>query len=138
LVTSRSATAQQLRDLARLRRVRDRIDRKYAQRLPAPGGGGDRGDAAVRGQTGDPTGQEASSAAHPARASLTAMDLTMHTGFLPHEDPDASLAFWRDSLGFEVRNDIGYGWLRWITVGPADPDHHDVVFLHTLSLMLSL
>jgi hypothetical protein len=119
-VTSRPAAAQQLRDLARLRRVRDRIDREYAQRLPAPGGGRDRGDAAVRGQTGDQTRQESRSTAHPAAASLTAMDLTMHTSFLPHEDPDASLAFWRDSLGFEVRNDIGHGGLRWITVGPAD------------------
>ena len=44
----------------------------------------------------------------------------MHTSFLPHEDPDASLAFWRDSLGFDVRNDIGHGGLRWITVGSAD------------------
>jgi catechol 2,3-dioxygenase-like lactoylglutathione lyase family enzyme len=48
------------------------------------------------------------------------MDLTIHTTFLPHEDPDASLAFWRDTLGFEVRNDVGSGKTRWITVGPAD------------------
>ena len=47
------------------------------------------------------------------------MDLTIHASFLPHEDPDASLAFWRDSLGFEVRNDVGNGKMRWITVGPA-------------------
>jgi hypothetical protein len=41
--------------------------------------------------------------------------------FLPHEDPEASLlAFWRDTLGFEVRNDVGYGKLCWITLGPAD------------------
>jgi uncharacterized glyoxalase superfamily protein PhnB len=51
---------------------------------------------------------------------MTAMDLTIHTTFLPHDDPDASLAFWRDTLGFEVRNDVGYGGMRWITVGPAD------------------
>ena len=48
------------------------------------------------------------------------MDLTIHTSFLPHDDPDASLAFWRDTLGFEVRTDVGYGKLRWITVGPPD------------------
>ncbi|MDX6432709.1 MAG: hypothetical protein QOE54_5075 [Streptosporangiaceae bacterium] len=48
------------------------------------------------------------------------MDLTIHTTFLPHDDPDASLAFYRDTLGFEVRNDVGYGKMRWITVGPAD------------------
>jgi uncharacterized glyoxalase superfamily protein PhnB len=47
------------------------------------------------------------------------MDITIHASFLPHEDPDASLAFYRDSLGFEVRNDVGYSGMRWITVGPA-------------------
>ncbi|TMD61691.1 MAG: VOC family protein [Chloroflexi bacterium] len=48
------------------------------------------------------------------------MDITIHMTFLPHDDPDASLAFYRDTLGFEVRNDVGYGGKRWITVGPAD------------------
>ncbi|MFJ1881969.1 VOC family protein [Streptomyces sp. NPDC088137] len=48
------------------------------------------------------------------------MDLTIHTSFLPHVDPDASLAFYRDILGFEIRNDVGFGGMRWITVGPAD------------------
>jgi catechol 2,3-dioxygenase-like lactoylglutathione lyase family enzyme len=47
------------------------------------------------------------------------MDLTIHATFLPHSDPDASLAFYRDVLGFEVRNDVGYNGMRWITVGPA-------------------
>ncbi len=51
---------------------------------------------------------------------MTAMDITIHTTFLPHDDPDASLAFYRDTLGFEVRNDVKYGGMRWITVGPAD------------------
>ncbi|KWV32937.1 MULTISPECIES: VOC family protein [Micromonospora] len=46
------------------------------------------------------------------------MDLTIDTCVLPHEDPDASLAFYRDVLGFEVRNDVGSGRMRWITVGP--------------------
>jgi predicted enzyme related to lactoylglutathione lyase len=51
------------------------------------------------------------------------MDLTIHWTFLPHDDPDASLAFYRDTLGFEVRNDVGYGGMRWITVGPpGQPD----------------
>jgi catechol 2,3-dioxygenase-like lactoylglutathione lyase family enzyme len=49
---------------------------------------------------------------------MTAMDITIHASFLPHSDPDASLAFYRDTLGFEVRNDVGYGEMRWITVGP--------------------
>jgi len=48
-----------------------------------------------------------------------AMDLSIHYAFLPHTDPDASLAFYRDLLGFEVRNDVGYGGMRWITVGPV-------------------
>ena len=47
------------------------------------------------------------------------MDITIHASFLPHEDPDASLAFYRDALGFEVRNDVGYNGMQWITVGPA-------------------
>jgi len=47
------------------------------------------------------------------------MDITINAAFLPHNDPDASLAFYRDTLGFEVRNDVGYGGMHWITVGPA-------------------
>ncbi|MGA8114511.1 MAG: VOC family protein [Actinocatenispora sp.] len=46
------------------------------------------------------------------------MDISIHASFLPHNDPDASLALYRDTLGFEVRNDVGYGGMRWITVGP--------------------
>ena len=46
------------------------------------------------------------------------MDITIHASFLPHDDPDASLAFFRDALGFEVRNDVEYGGMHWITVGP--------------------
>jgi len=51
---------------------------------------------------------------------MTAMDITIHTTSLPHDDPDASLAFYRDTLGFEVRSDVGKGRMRWITVGPAN------------------
>jgi catechol 2,3-dioxygenase-like lactoylglutathione lyase family enzyme len=47
------------------------------------------------------------------------MDITIHSSFLPHMDPEASLAFYRDTLGFEVRGDVGRGAMRWITVGPA-------------------
>lgn len=46
------------------------------------------------------------------------MNLSIHASFLPHGDAEASLAFYRDVLGFEVRNDVGYGGMRWITVGP--------------------
>lgn len=57
------------------------------------------------------------------------MDITIHYAFLPHTDPEASLEFWRDTLGFEVRNDVGYEGMRWITVGP--PGQPDVaVVLH--------
>ncbi|MFH8800773.1 VOC family protein [Streptomyces sp. NPDC017936] len=48
------------------------------------------------------------------------MDITLHTVSLPHDDPDAALAFYRDTLGFEVRSDVGQGAMRWITVGPVD------------------
>ncbi|MEU5718609.1 VOC family protein [Streptomyces sp. NPDC020403] len=47
------------------------------------------------------------------------MDITIHTSVLPHDDPEAALAFYRDILGFEVRSDVGSGAMRWITVGPA-------------------
>jgi catechol 2,3-dioxygenase-like lactoylglutathione lyase family enzyme len=48
------------------------------------------------------------------------MDLTIHWAFVPHDHPDASQAFYRDTLGFEVRNDVAYGGMRWIMAGPAD------------------
>ncbi|WP_208646750.1 VOC family protein [Micromonospora noduli] len=46
------------------------------------------------------------------------MDITIHSSFLPHTDPEASMVFYRDILGFEVRLDVGYEGMRWITVGP--------------------
>jgi catechol 2,3-dioxygenase-like lactoylglutathione lyase family enzyme len=55
------------------------------------------------------------------------MDITIHASFLPIDDPDASLAFYRDTLGFEVRNDVGKGKMRWITVGPADQPDTSIV-----------
>ncbi|MFC5288707.1 VOC family protein [Actinokineospora guangxiensis] len=51
------------------------------------------------------------------------MNLNIHAVFLPQDDPEAAIGFYRDALGFEVRNDVGYGGMRWITVGPAgQPD----------------
>jgi len=47
------------------------------------------------------------------------MDISIHASFLPHDDPEASLGFYRDLLGFELRNDVGYNGMRWLTVGPA-------------------
>jgi uncharacterized glyoxalase superfamily protein PhnB len=53
----------------------------------------------------------------------TAWNLRIHASFLPQDDPDAAIAFYRDTLGFEVRNDVGQGTMRWITVGPeGQPD----------------
>ena len=86
--------------------------------LPAGSGGADArpAEGGACGETGDQTDQESRSAGHGAATSLTAMDITI----LPHDDPDASLAFYRDTLGFEVRSDVASGGMRWITVGPAD------------------
>ncbi|QSB06798.1 VOC family protein [Natronoglycomyces albus] len=51
------------------------------------------------------------------------MDITIHTSFLPHDDAEAALEFYRGALGFEVRNDVGYNGMRWLTVGPVgQPD----------------
>ncbi|GAB2625629.1 glyoxalase [Paractinoplanes abujensis] len=55
------------------------------------------------------------------------MDLTIANTFLPADDPEASLAFWRDTMGFEVRNDVGYGDMRWITVGPPGQPQTSIV-----------
>ena len=55
------------------------------------------------------------------------MDITIHSSFLPHDDPEAALAFYRDTLGFEVRNDVEYGGLHWITVGPPDQPGTSIV-----------
>jgi uncharacterized glyoxalase superfamily protein PhnB len=55
------------------------------------------------------------------------MDITIHASFLPHNDPDASLAFYRDTLGFEVRQDVGHGGMRWITVGPPGQPNTAIV-----------
>ncbi|WP_347260597.1 VOC family protein [Rudaea sp.] len=55
------------------------------------------------------------------------MNITIHASFLPHNDAEASLAFYRDLLGFEVRNDVGYNGMRWITVGPRDQPGTSIV-----------
>jgi predicted enzyme related to lactoylglutathione lyase len=55
------------------------------------------------------------------------MDLNIHTTFLPQDDPDAALSFYRDVLGFELRHDVGYNGMRWLTVGPADQPDMSIV-----------
>jgi catechol 2,3-dioxygenase-like lactoylglutathione lyase family enzyme len=57
------------------------------------------------------------------------MEINIHSSFLPHDDPEESLAFYRDTLGFEVRLDVGKGKMRWITVGPPNqPDTSIVLY----------
>jgi uncharacterized glyoxalase superfamily protein PhnB len=55
------------------------------------------------------------------------MDISIHASFLPQDDPEAALAFYRDTLGFEVRNDVEYGGLHWITVAPPDQADTSIV-----------
>ena len=55
------------------------------------------------------------------------MDISINASFLPHSDPEQSLAFYRDALGFEVRKDVGYEDMRWITVGPAGRPDMNIV-----------
>jgi uncharacterized glyoxalase superfamily protein PhnB len=55
------------------------------------------------------------------------MDLRIHATFLPHNDPDVALAFYRDVLGFEVRTDVGYEGMRWVTVGPPGQPKINIV-----------
>ena len=60
---------------------------------------------------------------------MSAMDITIHSSLLPQDDPEAAVAFYRDTLGFEVRLDVEYGGLHWITVGPRDqPDTAIVLY----------
>ncbi len=57
------------------------------------------------------------------------MEISIHSSMLPHEDPGASIAFYRDTLGFEVRNDVEYGGMHWLTVGPPNqPDTSIVLY----------
>jgi predicted enzyme related to lactoylglutathione lyase len=57
------------------------------------------------------------------------MDITIHSSFLPHDDPETAKAFYRDTLGFEIRNEVGYNDMYWITVGPpGQPDTNIVLY----------
>ena len=58
---------------------------------------------------------------------MTPMDITIHTTFLPQDDPEAALGFYRDTLGFELRNDVGYEGMRWLTVGPPEQPSVNIV-----------
>ena len=92
------------------------------------------GDAVLRGQAGHQTGQggidqESRSTARPTAPSVLGMDIKIYNAFLPHDDRDAAVAFYCDMLGFELRNDVGYNGMHWLTVGPPDqPDVNLVLF----------
>ncbi|MBB5923523.1 putative glyoxalase superfamily protein PhnB [Actinoalloteichus hoggarensis] len=55
------------------------------------------------------------------------MNVTIHHVFLPHTDAEAAIGFYRDVLGFEVRDDVGYDGMRWITVGPVGEEGTSIV-----------
>lgn len=59
-----------------------------------------------------------------ARArSVKRMDINLSQTFIAVDDHDKALAFYRDVLGLEVRNDVGFEDMRWVTVGsPTQPD----------------
>jgi uncharacterized glyoxalase superfamily protein PhnB len=81
----------------------------------------------VRHETSDQTDQESRSVSHRAAPTVIAMNMTINASFLPHEDPEDSLAFYRDALGFEVRKDVGYNDMRWITIGPEGRPDMNIV-----------
>src|ERR1700761_2515624 len=57
------------------------------------------------------------------------MNIKINSAYLPHDAPEASIAFYRDKLGFEIHDDVGYNGMRWLTVGPADqPDTSIVLY----------
>src|SRR6185312_6253087 len=138
----RSLLRRGLRLAGHFQHALHRACRDAAQRLSARRGGRDGGHAVLRGAAGDATGQDATdqewrstgprvglSMTAPSTSGTAAMDISIHASFLPQTDPDASLAFYRDILGFEVRNDVGYNGMRWITVGPPDqPDTSIVLY----------
>ena len=74
----------------------------------------------MRDEAREQTRQESRSAGAEPHPIITVMSISIYSSFLPHDDPEASLAFYRDTLGFEVRLDVGKGTMRWITVGPPD------------------
>ena len=81
----------------------------------------------MRREAGDETDQESRSTQLRAAPSVTRMDISIHSSFLPQDDPEAAVAFYRDTLGFEVRGDVEYNGLHWITVGPPDQPATSIV-----------
>ncbi len=78
-------------------------------------------------EASDQTDQESRSTGRGVARTVTVMEITIHSSLLPADDPEASLAFYRDALGFEVRLDVGQGKMRWITIGPPNQPDTSIV-----------
>jgi catechol 2,3-dioxygenase-like lactoylglutathione lyase family enzyme len=61
------------------------------------------------------------------------MNLTLSQCFVLVHDPDLALAFYRDTLGLELRNDVAKGDFRWITVGAASQPGVAIVLTNYLN-----
>lgn len=61
------------------------------------------------------------------------MNLTLSQCFVIVHDPDRALSFYRDTLGLELRNDVGKGDFRWITVGAASQPDVAIVLTNYLN-----
>ncbi len=55
------------------------------------------------------------------------MDIKLSHTFLAVDDHDSAVAFYRDVLGMEVRNDVRYGKMRWVTIGSPSQPEVDIV-----------
>jgi len=55
------------------------------------------------------------------------MDIRLHDCFLSVDDHEKAIAFYRDALGFEVRNDVSAYGMRWVTVGPPSQPEINIV-----------
>lgn len=74
-------------------------------------------------QDPDPADQEWRSVGGLLTLSVIPMNISLEHCFLAVDDYDAALTFYRDVLGFEVKNDVGKGDMRWITASPpSQPD----------------
>jgi predicted enzyme related to lactoylglutathione lyase len=59
----------------------------------------------------------------PPGRNVNGMDIKLSQCFIAVDDHDKALAFYRDALGLEVRNDVAFEGMRWVTVGsPSQPD----------------
>jgi catechol 2,3-dioxygenase-like lactoylglutathione lyase family enzyme len=61
------------------------------------------------------------------------MNLTLSQCFVLVHDPDLALAFYRDALGLELRNDVAKEDFRWITVGAASQPGVAIVLTNYLN-----